>query len=203
MIADAHCHFFSSRFLELLSQPIPDLPAEGRAVAVASKLGWSDSGNPAALAATWIAELDRHSVSRAALSRRAFRATKLPLPKRSACIQSVSSASSCSIPRRRERTKNSSAPSPSSVCAASACSPRCTATAPRPCGRRLFASPRAPGGRLRALRHAAIGVRGKLGLPSPFDLRLGDPLALAAVAAGHPTVPVIVPHFGPDASRRR
>ena len=42
----------------------------------------------------------------------------------------------------------------------------------------------------------SVGVRGKLGLPSPFDLRLGDPLALAAVAAGYPTVPVIIPHFG-------
>ena len=41
-----------------------------------------------------------------------------------------------------------------------------------------------------------VGVRKKLGLPSPFDLRLGDPLALAAVAARFPKVPVIVPHFG-------
>jgi uncharacterized protein len=41
-----------------------------------------------------------------------------------------------------------------------------------------------------------VGVRKKLGLPSPFDLRLGDPLALAAVASRFPKVPVIVPHFG-------
>ena len=41
-----------------------------------------------------------------------------------------------------------------------------------------------------------VGVRTKLGLPSPFDLRLGDPLALAAVAARYPAVPVIIPHFG-------
>jgi predicted TIM-barrel fold metal-dependent hydrolase len=41
-----------------------------------------------------------------------------------------------------------------------------------------------------------VGVRKKLGLPSPFDLRLGDPLALAATAARYPSVPVIVPHFG-------
>lgn len=41
-----------------------------------------------------------------------------------------------------------------------------------------------------------VGVRKKLGLPSPFDLRLGDPLALAATAARFPRVPVIVPHFG-------
>jgi uncharacterized protein len=41
-----------------------------------------------------------------------------------------------------------------------------------------------------------VGVRTRLGLPSLFDLRLGDPLAVAAVAARHPTVPVIIPHFG-------
>lgn len=41
-----------------------------------------------------------------------------------------------------------------------------------------------------------VGVRAKLGLPSPFDPRLGDPLAVAAVAGAYPTVPVIIPHFG-------
>jgi predicted TIM-barrel fold metal-dependent hydrolase len=42
----------------------------------------------------------------------------------------------------------------------------------------------------------SVGVRKKLGLPSPFDLRLGDPLAVAAMAAHYPQVPVIIPHFG-------
>ena len=41
-----------------------------------------------------------------------------------------------------------------------------------------------------------VGVRKELGLPSPFDLRLGDPLAVAAVASRYPQVPVIIPHFG-------
>jgi predicted TIM-barrel fold metal-dependent hydrolase len=42
----------------------------------------------------------------------------------------------------------------------------------------------------------SVGVRKKLGLPSRFDLRLGDPLGVAAVAVRHPGVPVILPHFG-------
>jgi predicted TIM-barrel fold metal-dependent hydrolase len=42
----------------------------------------------------------------------------------------------------------------------------------------------------------SVGVRKKLGLPSPFDFRLGDPLTLAATASRFPDVPVIVPHFG-------
>jgi len=42
----------------------------------------------------------------------------------------------------------------------------------------------------------SVGVRKKLGLPSPFDLRLGDPLAVAAIAQRYRAVPVIIPHFG-------
>jgi predicted TIM-barrel fold metal-dependent hydrolase len=42
----------------------------------------------------------------------------------------------------------------------------------------------------------SIGVRRTLGLSSRFDLRLGDPLAVAALALACPTVPIIVPHFG-------
>jgi hypothetical protein len=41
-----------------------------------------------------------------------------------------------------------------------------------------------------------IGVRRRLGLPSHFDLRLGDPLAVARLAGGFPHVPFLIPHFG-------
>jgi predicted TIM-barrel fold metal-dependent hydrolase len=41
-----------------------------------------------------------------------------------------------------------------------------------------------------------VGVRKMLGLPSRFDLRLGDPLAVSRLALGYPGVPVIIPHFG-------
>ena len=42
----------------------------------------------------------------------------------------------------------------------------------------------------------SVGVRQKLGLPSVFDIRLSNPADLHAVAARHPQVPFIVPHFG-------
>jgi predicted TIM-barrel fold metal-dependent hydrolase len=42
----------------------------------------------------------------------------------------------------------------------------------------------------------SVGVRRALGLASPFDLRLGDPLAVARLAMAFPTVPFIIPHFG-------
>ena len=41
-----------------------------------------------------------------------------------------------------------------------------------------------------------MGVRKKLGLPSRFDLRKGDPLAVAAIAVRYPGVPFVIPHFG-------
>jgi len=42
----------------------------------------------------------------------------------------------------------------------------------------------------------SVGVRRKLGLPSPFDIRFGNPLDLHAVALRNPQVPIIIPHFG-------
>ena len=42
----------------------------------------------------------------------------------------------------------------------------------------------------------SVGIRGKLGLPSAFDMRFSNPLDLQAVAQKHPGVPFIVPHFG-------
>ena len=42
----------------------------------------------------------------------------------------------------------------------------------------------------------SVGARTRLGLPSPFDIRFGNPLDLHALASSHPAVPIIVPHFG-------
>ena len=42
----------------------------------------------------------------------------------------------------------------------------------------------------------SVGVSKKLGLPSPFDIRFGNPLDLHAIWLTLPDVPIIVPHFG-------
>lgn len=41
-----------------------------------------------------------------------------------------------------------------------------------------------------------VGVRKKLGLPCPYDMRYSNPLDLHAVALRHPRVRFIVPHLG-------
>ena len=41
-----------------------------------------------------------------------------------------------------------------------------------------------------------VGIRKKLGLPSPFDMRFSNPLDLHAIALRYPRTPFLVPHFG-------
>ena len=42
----------------------------------------------------------------------------------------------------------------------------------------------------------SVGIRKKLGLPSPFDIRFGNPLDLHGVALDFPAVPIVIPHYG-------
>lgn len=197
MVNDAHCHFFSARFLELLSQPVADLPAEGRAAAVAARLGWADPGDPAALADTWRLELDRHGVSRAALI------ASIPGDE-----DSVAEAVRLH-PRRFVGffMFNPSAPDAEARLERALGELKLRAVCLFPAMHRYRLDDDRVGKVFESAgRHAAavfvhcgvlsVGVRAKLGLPSPFDPRLGDPLAVAAIAATHPSVPVIIPHFG-------
>ena len=64
---DSHCHFFSTRFFEALGREKFGATPAVTAEAVAEGLGWEAPGEPLALAARWVAELDRAHVSRAAL----------------------------------------------------------------------------------------------------------------------------------------
>jgi len=42
----------------------------------------------------------------------------------------------------------------------------------------------------------SVGIRGKLGLDSPFDMRFSNPIDLHAIALRYPQVHFVVPHFG-------
>jgi predicted TIM-barrel fold metal-dependent hydrolase len=191
MINDTHCHFFSSSFLEKLA------PSGGGAAALAERLAWDAPGTVAQLADRWVDELDRNQVGRAALI---------------ASIPGDEAAVADAVRRHASRLVgffmfNPLSPDADTVIARAL-------TEHRLRGVCLF--PAMHGYRLddervervfdAAAQHAAavfvhcgmltVGVRKKLGLPSRFDLRLGDPLALAQVALGFPKVPVIIPHFG-------
>jgi predicted TIM-barrel fold metal-dependent hydrolase len=197
VICDSHCHFFSSRFLEILTKDRRDLPPGDHAAAVAAMLGWDPPGPPEALADRWVSELDRHGVGRAALI------ASIPGDE-----DSVASA----IAKHPDRLVGFFMFNPAAADAAQRLMRALGDAKLR--GICLFPAMhhyRLDDERVEAAFEAAhargaavfvhcgvltVGVRKKLSLPSPFDLRLGDPLALASVASKFPRVPVIIPHFG-------
>src|SRR5262245_2201324 len=191
---DAHCHFFSTTFFSALTRQ------RGRGDGVpqlCSELQWDDPGTPEALADRWVRELDANDVTRAAL------------------IASVpgDEASVASIARHPTRFVGFFMLDPSASDAADR-----TRRAIGELGLRglcLFpAMHHVPLNDSRvqevveiAAAHPgtavfvhcgvlSVGVRGKLGLPSKFDLRLGDPLGVARLALAYPNLPFIIPHFG-------
>jgi predicted TIM-barrel fold metal-dependent hydrolase len=196
-ICDAHCHFFSSRFLELLTAGHSGFPEASRSQAVLHRLGWDDPGAADSLADRWVSELDHRSVARAAIiasipgDEESVAAAVRRHPSRFVgffMFNPVAGEMSSRLGRAlNDRTLRG-------IC-----------LFPAMHGYRLddervkevFSAAAARGAAVFA--HCGVltvGVRNKLGLPSSFDLRLGDPLALASVASRFPAVPVIIPHFG-------
>ena len=193
---DAHCHFFSSNFFTTLARDVKDAPADP-AVELPKRLGWDPPGTDDTLADRWLAELNRHGVGRAALI---------------ASVPGDEGSVAAAVARLPSRFVGFFMINPTSPDAAS--------RADRAFGElRLRAACLFPAMHLyrldderveaivaRAEAHGAavfvhcgvlsVGVRKKLGLPSRFDLRLGDPLGVAAIALRHPSVPFIIPHFG-------
>ena len=196
-LCDAHCHFFSSRFLEILTKDVQGLPADDRARAVAAQLGWDPPGTAEALTERWSTEMARHGVSRCALI--------------------------ASIPGDEASVGTAVAMYPQDFVGFFMFNPlaadagtrlgqalgehrlRVVALFPAMHRYRLDDEAVVKTFEAAAARGAAVfvhcgvlsvGVRKKLGLPSPFDLRLGDPLAVATLALRFPSVPVIIPHFG-------
>lgn len=174
-----------------------DLPAEGKVAAVAKRIGWDDPGDPAALAQRWVEELDRHGVSRAALI--------ASVPNDEASVAEA-------VRRHPSRFVGFFMLDP---CARDmdAALERAFTTHGLRCVCLFPAMHRYDLHDERVVRvfeaaatykaavfvHCGaltVGARAKLGLPSPFDWRMGDPLSVAALASRFPKVPVIIPHFG-------
>jgi uncharacterized protein len=196
-VSDVHCHFFSSRFLEILAKDRRDIAPGDHAAVVSTLLGWDPPGAPDALADRWITELDRQQVARAALI---------------ASIPGDEESVAAAIARHPSRLVGFFMLNPAASDAAERLSRALGEWKLR--GICLFPAMhhyRLDDERVNATFEAAasrgavvfvhcgvltVGIRKRLGLASPFNLRLGDPLALATVAARFPKVPVIIPHFG-------
>ena len=194
---DAHCHFFSAGFFTTLGRDPSAPPARDPAVDLPAALGWDPPGPPTALADRWVAELDRHGVTRAAIM--------------------------ASVPGDEPSVAEAAARHPARLTGTFMLNPmapdasarvrqgfgehglRCACLFPAMHGFGLDDERVVPVFEAAAERRCAVfvhcgvlsvGVRRKLGLPSRFDIRRGNPLALVPVASAFPDVPVVVPHFG-------
>src|SRR5918993_2656637 len=192
---DSHCHFFSHRFFEALGREKYGADRGVMADAVAHELGWEAPGEPNALATRWIAELDRHGVSRAALI---------------ASVPGDEDSVAVAVKAHPDRFVGFFVVNPTAPAGLEQAQRAFAELGMR--GACLFPSMhryRLDDERVRRLfdlashHHGAIfahcgylsiEARVRMGLPTALDLRFGDPLALAAVAGGYPSVPVILPH---------
>jgi predicted TIM-barrel fold metal-dependent hydrolase len=183
---DAHVHFFSRYFLESLGGQCGKTAPQ-----VAEAVKWQlPADDPAVLAREWAAELDRQGVERAALiasvpgdeasviaaagafpDRFFAYAMVNPLAEGAGVAQGLETV--CLFPAmHRYSVHDAKALAVIEQAAARGCAVFVH------CGT------------------LTLGVRKKLGLPSPFDMRFSNPVDLHAVALRFPQVNFLVPHFG-------
>jgi predicted TIM-barrel fold metal-dependent hydrolase len=196
-VDDAHCHFLSSRFFEALGRERFGADGQMSADRVAAELGWDAAGSADALANRWVTELDRHGVSRAALissvpgDEESVAEAVTRFPQRFIGYFALNAVAPDALVRAKHAFADLGL--------------RCVCLFPAMHRYRLdddrvkalFELASANGGAVFAhCGYLSIEARTRLGLRSTFDVRFGDPLALAATAISFPNVPVILPHFG-------
>ncbi len=193
-VQDAHIHFLSHRFFELLARQREDLSVES----MKPLLGWEmPPEDPVELAKRWVAELDRHSVERSVLiaslpgDELSVVSAVRAFPDRFYGYFFVNPLSEAAV----ERVEQALSEGLRGICLF-------------PAMHRYSLDDE----RLRPILELAsrtpntvvfvhcgvltVGVRDKLGLPSLFDLRYSNPVDLHGVAMRHPGANFVIPHFG-------
>ncbi|HEX4947119.1 MAG TPA: amidohydrolase family protein [Blastocatellia bacterium] len=200
-VLDAHTHFFSHRFFTTLINQSPTLSQEADPIArVGAMTGWEmPAPDPTALAVRWIEEFDRQQISAALML--------------------------ASVPQDEDSMAAAVAAFPTRIFGGFFLDPT-KADAEARARRAFdelhlrvvclfpamfhFSMADCAGARaVVALVHErpgtavfvhcgalSVGARKKLGLPSRFDLRFGNPLEIYKLAAEFPQAKFIVPHFG-------
>jgi predicted TIM-barrel fold metal-dependent hydrolase len=200
-VSDAHVHFFSRAFFASLAAQkaaqATGAPAE-TAESIAAAVGWqAPPVEPQALAAMWVKELDRHGVHRAALiasipgDENSVAEAVRAFPDRfygyfmvnpvapdagnrvHTALEGGNLHCICLFPAMHRFSIQDERVRPVLEAAASF-------------GALVFVH----------CGVLTVGVRAKLGLPSPFDMRFSNPIDLHAVALAFPKIRFVVPHFG-------
>jgi predicted TIM-barrel fold metal-dependent hydrolase len=192
---DAHCHFFSSGFFSVLARQRGTAATPEQ---ICHELEWEAPGHAEQLADRWVRELDANAVARAAII---------------SSVPGDETSVAAAVARHPSRFVGYFMVDPSAADAVER-----TTRAVGELGLRgvcLFPAmhhvPLDHDRTMQVVRAAAthpstvvfvhcgvltVGVRKKLGLPSRFDLRLGDPLRVAQLALSFPSTPFVIPHFG-------
>jgi len=193
-VADAHVHFFSHRFFLPLAEqkgvPVDEL---------GTLLNWDlPPENPEHLADAWVRELDQHGVSRAALIASvpgdgdSVIAAVRKFPQRFLGYMMVNPVS----PDAMAQSERALASGHIHAFCFFPAMHRYSIQDER-ASKLLDLLAGSPGAA--AFVHCgvlSVGVRKKLGLSSPFDLRYSNPIDLHAMALRYPQLRFIVPHFG-------
>ncbi len=196
-VNDAHCHFFSPRFFDVLGRQ-KGLPGDAPGAEVTRLVGWEHPPSTDALADRWADTLTEAGVSRAmligsvpgeeeqiarAVGRHADRFVGAFMldPTQEGALTRVAWALAqpgmrvvCLFP-----AMHGYSPTDARVLGLAEQVARTSGTA-------LFVH----------CGVLSVGIRKKLGLSSAFEARFGNPLELQGLALRHPSLPVIVPHFG-------
>jgi predicted TIM-barrel fold metal-dependent hydrolase len=193
-VNDAHVHFFSHKFYSTLAR---QKKLEG-AEALGPVLNWEiPLHDPAILAQTWVAELDRHGVNRASLiasthgDEESVSAAVSIYPNRFFGCFMVDPMQADALERVRSAAANRYL---HCMCLFPAMHTYSIAD-----GRLVPILEVASDHSLAVFVHCgaiSVGVRNKLGLPSQFDMRFSNPLDLHPVALHFPQIRFIIPHFG-------
>jgi predicted TIM-barrel fold metal-dependent hydrolase len=192
-VADAHVHFFSRKFFSALGSQ-----AGKTAEQVADTAGWVlPPEDPAELGRAWAAELDGHGVRHAALiasmpgDEASVESALAEYPDRffgffmvnpleEGALERVQIALRCGLHAvclfpGMHRYPMSDARAEAVIKAAADSG-----------GRAVFVH----------CGVLTVGIRKKLGLPSPFDMRFSNPLELHSLALRYPRLKFVLPHFG-------
>lgn len=197
-IADAHLHFFSHNYFRMLTAERSGDAGEAEIQRTLDMLGWElPDKSPVQFAERWLREMDRHRVGQAAIM--------------------------ASVPGDEDSVAEAMAAFPSRFFGYFFLNPLvddAPAVVRRNLGRGMKGICLLPAMHRYWLREPrvdavvklaadvpgtvvfvhcgllSVGVRGKLGLPSNFDMSFSNPIDLHALALRFPTVNFVVPHFG-------
>jgi predicted TIM-barrel fold metal-dependent hydrolase len=194
ILTDSHCHFFSPRFFETLGR---EAGFSGDAAeTVPAALGWDPPGSTDALADAWIQELDRHQIERAVLiasvpgDEDSVADAVRRFPARLIGFFMLNPLADDAPARVRRATGELGL---RGVCLFPAMHRYSLLDA-----RVAAVLDAAPAGSV-VFAHCgvlSVGARKRLGVPSRFEIRYGQPLDVQVLATTWPNLRFVIPHFG-------